>query len=190
MELSFEKHGAKCTPSEPCLICRIKTLVEKRYPAINQAPFANFKTAVGRVIFSIEEHEPGCKPCNPCINCKAWTLLKTHTGITNEEQLLRLLGLQPPPPPRPLPPPPPPPVKTGDEGKNAAVRAIRLDTLELSARIVNQLGYDNIITIGDVLKHSSAELLRIPNFGRKSLAELKELLDTKGLHIGMDAVKK
>ena len=46
---------------------------------------------------------------------------------------------------------------------------------------------DNIVYIGDLIQKSEAEMLRTPNFGRKSLNEIKEVLAAMGLHLGMDA---
>ncbi|MDO9427952.1 MAG: DNA-directed RNA polymerase subunit alpha C-terminal domain-containing protein, partial [Methylobacterium sp.] len=44
----------------------------------------------------------------------------------------------------------------------------------------------NIVYIGDLIQKSEGEMLRTPNFGRKSLNEIKEVLAAMGLHLGMD----
>ena len=62
----------------------------------------------------------------------------------------------------------------------------KVDELELSVRSANCLKNDNIIYIGDLVQKSEAEMLRTPNFGRKSLNEIKEVLTHMGLHLGMD----
>ncbi|MFC3637754.1 DNA-directed RNA polymerase subunit alpha [Camelimonas fluminis] len=62
----------------------------------------------------------------------------------------------------------------------------KVDELELSVRSANCLKNDNIVYIGDLIQKSEAEMLRTPNFGRKSLNEIKEVLATLGLHLGMD----
>jgi DNA-directed RNA polymerase subunit alpha len=62
----------------------------------------------------------------------------------------------------------------------------RVDELELSVRSANCLKNDNIIYIGDLVQKSEAEMLRTPNFGRKSLNEIKEVLAQMGLTLGMD----
>ncbi|MGC6391180.1 MAG: DNA-directed RNA polymerase subunit alpha [Alphaproteobacteria bacterium] len=62
----------------------------------------------------------------------------------------------------------------------------KVDELELSVRSANCLKNDNIVYIGDLLQKTEAELLRTPNFGRKSLNEIKEVLSHMGLHLGMD----
>jgi len=64
----------------------------------------------------------------------------------------------------------------------------KVDELELSVRSANCLKNDNIIYIGDLVQKSEAEMLRTPNFGRKSLNEIKEVLQTMGLRLGMDVV--
>ena len=62
----------------------------------------------------------------------------------------------------------------------------KVDELELSVRSANCLKNDNIIYIGDLVQHSESEMLRTPNFGRKSLNEIKEVLSHMGLHLGME----
>jgi len=62
----------------------------------------------------------------------------------------------------------------------------KVDELELSVRSANCLKNDNIIYIGDLVQKTEAEMLRTPNFGRKSLNEIKEVLQTMGLRLGMD----
>lgn len=64
----------------------------------------------------------------------------------------------------------------------------KVDELELSVRSANCLKNDNIVYIGDLIQKTEAEMLRTPNFGRKSLNEIKELLTAMGLHLGMDIV--
>ena len=62
----------------------------------------------------------------------------------------------------------------------------KVDELELSVRSANCLKNDNIVYIGDLVQKTEAEMLRTPNFGRKSLNEIKEVLATMGLHLGME----
>ena len=64
--------------------------------------------------------------------------------------------------------------------------AKKVDELELSVRSANCLKNDNIVYIGDLVQKSEAEMLRTPNFGRKSLNEIKEVLAQMGLHLGME----
>src|SRR5947209_2604147 len=61
----------------------------------------------------------------------------------------------------------------------------KVDELELSVRSANCLKNDNIVYIGDLVQKTEAEMLRTPNFGRKSLNEIKEVLAQMGLHLGM-----
>jgi DNA-directed RNA polymerase subunit alpha len=62
----------------------------------------------------------------------------------------------------------------------------KVDELELSVRSANCLKNDNIVYIGDLIQKTEAEMLRTPNFGRKSLNEIKEVLAAMGLHLGME----
>jgi len=62
----------------------------------------------------------------------------------------------------------------------------KVDELELSVRSANCLKNDNIVYIGDLVQKTEGEMLRTPNFGRKSLNEIKEVLSTMGLHLGME----
>ena len=61
----------------------------------------------------------------------------------------------------------------------------KVDELELSVRSANCLKNDAIMYIGDLVQKSEGDMLRTPNFGRKSLNEIKEVLGTMGLHLGM-----
>ena len=63
----------------------------------------------------------------------------------------------------------------------------KVDELELSVRSANCLKNDNIVYIGDLIQKTETEMLRTPNFGRKSLNEIKEILAQMGLHLGMEA---
>lgn len=62
----------------------------------------------------------------------------------------------------------------------------KVDELELSVRSANCLKNDNIIYIGDLVQKTESEMLRTPNFGRKSLNEIKEVLSNMGLRLGME----
>jgi len=62
----------------------------------------------------------------------------------------------------------------------------KVEELELTVRSTNCLKNDNIVYIGDLIQKTEAEMLRTPNFGRKSLNEIKEVLSGMGLHLGME----
>jgi DNA-directed RNA polymerase subunit alpha len=64
----------------------------------------------------------------------------------------------------------------------------KVDELELSVRSANCLKNDNIVYIGDLVQKTESEMLKTPNFGRKSLNEIKEVLSNMGLKFGMDVV--
>ncbi|MDP1557848.1 MAG: DNA-directed RNA polymerase subunit alpha [Nitrosomonas sp.] len=60
-----------------------------------------------------------------------------------------------------------------------------VDDLELTVRSANCLKVENIYYIGDLIQRTESELLRTPNLGRKSLNEIKEVLATRELTLGM-----
>lgn len=60
-----------------------------------------------------------------------------------------------------------------------------VDDLELTVRSANCLKAENIFYIGDLIQKTEMELLKTPNLGKKSLMEIKEVLVTKGLSLGM-----
>ncbi len=62
----------------------------------------------------------------------------------------------------------------------------KVDELELSVRSANCLKNDNIIYIGDLIQKTESEMLRTPNFGRKSLNEIKEVLTHMDLALGVE----
>ena len=62
----------------------------------------------------------------------------------------------------------------------------KVDELELSVRSMNCLKNDNIVYIGDLVQKTESEMLRTPNFGRKSLNEIKEVLGSMSLYLGME----
>ncbi|HXX62228.1 MAG TPA: DNA-directed RNA polymerase subunit alpha C-terminal domain-containing protein, partial [Bacteroidota bacterium] len=64
-----------------------------------------------------------------------------------------------------------------------------VDELELSVRSHNCLRAANIKTIADLVRREESELLKFRNFGRKSLAELAEIIEAEKLSFGMDVSK-
>ena len=75
--------------------------------------------------------------------------------------------------------------KTTEPGFNKNLLR-KVDELELSVRSMNCLKNDNIIYIGDLVQKTEPEMLRTPNFGRKSLNEIKEVLNSMSLYLGME----
>jgi DNA-directed RNA polymerase subunit alpha len=76
-------------------------------------------------------------------------------------------------------------VEPKDEPMFSAHLLRKVDELELSVRSANCLKNDNIVYIGDLVQKSETDMLRTPNFGRKSLNEIKEVLNGMNLHLGM-----
>jgi hypothetical protein len=79
-----------------------------------------------------------------------------------------------------------PPNDIDELSKQIAPFLRRVDDLELSVRSANCLRNDDIFYIGELVQRSEDEMLRTPNFGRKSLNEIKALLTEMGLAFGME----
>ena len=60
-----------------------------------------------------------------------------------------------------------------------------VDDLELTVRSANCLKAESIYYIGDLIQRSEVELLKTPNLGKKSLTEIKDVLASRGLALGM-----
>ncbi len=107
------------------------------------------------------DHFDGCTPLQPCNSCQAANFLRSRLKPEDFNHLIEIAG-----------------------GKSVLKQA-PLDTLiktlpGLSARSYNGLRNDNIQTIGELIVKTGMELLRIPNFGRRSLAEVESALMSVG----------
>lgn len=67
-----------------------------------------------------------------------------------------------------------------------AVLMKRISDLPVTKRSANCLRNENIVYLADLVRFTEPEMMKMPNFGRKSLTELRELLEQHGLHFGMD----
>jgi len=79
-------------------------------------------------------------------------------------------------------------VGAGEEPDQPPIDPILLrpvDDLELTVRSANCLKAENIYLIGDLIQRTEVELLKTPNLGKKSLTEIKDVLATRGLSLGM-----
>ncbi|MCS7053260.1 MAG: DNA-directed RNA polymerase subunit alpha [Ignavibacterium sp.] len=83
----------------------------------------------------------------------------------------------------------PAPKKDSETERIRKLLLTKVDDLELSVRANNCLKAANIKTIADLVRRDEEELLRFRNFGRKSLAELGEIIENMGLEFGMDVDK-
>ncbi|MFA3782858.1 DNA-directed RNA polymerase subunit alpha [Melioribacteraceae bacterium 4301-Me] len=83
-------------------------------------------------------------------------------------------------------------VESKEDAETERIRKILMtsvDDLELSVRSHNCLKAANIKTLGDLVRRDENEMLKFRNFGRKSLAELIEIVENYGLEFGMDVDK-
>ena len=71
------------------------------------------------------------------------------------------------------------------ESKSDNVLDQPIESLDLGGRILNMLRNAGIVTVRDLVSRGDDDLLRITNFGKKALAEVRENLETSGLGLGM-----
>jgi DNA-directed RNA polymerase subunit alpha len=76
-------------------------------------------------------------------------------------------------------------VQEKEEDKIDPILLRPVDDLELTVRSANCLKAENIYYIGDLIQRTEVELLKTPNLGKKSLTEIKDVLASKGLSLGM-----
>jgi DNA-directed RNA polymerase alpha subunit len=116
-------------------------------------------------------HEDGCTPLQPCRRCKALSFLREKLNMSDFAELLMIFG----------------------EVQNALIEnadvvdiSTPLDKYgeQFSVRVRNSLYNENIKTLGDLLRYKESDLLRIPNFGRMSLIEVKEVVKQTGHKLG------
>jgi DNA-directed RNA polymerase subunit alpha len=74
---------------------------------------------------------------------------------------------------------------TGIDSVRLAELQTPIDDLELSVRSVNSLKNSNIRSLGDLVRQTESQILQVKNFGKKSLQEIADLLERKGLNFGM-----
>ena len=79
--------------------------------------------------------------------------------------------------------------KTANQKELKKILLTPVDDLELSVRSHNCLKAANIKNLAELVRKDEQEMLKFRNFGRKSLAELMEIVETLGLDFGMDVDK-
>lgn len=117
-----------------------------------------------RVLF---EHVPGCTPMKPCLSCQVATYLRGALRLGQYNHLLKMIH---------------PPPEIPEDQKIPLIASI--EDLHLSSRTRNALKKEHIRTVHELIRTPSEALLRMPNFGAKSLAEIEEALMTRGRRLG------
>lgn len=107
------------------------------------------------------QHQPGCKPMSPCQPCQAAEFLRQKLTPEDFATLAEILQDTP----------------------ATLTPSSPLDYLPVSIRIRNALKNNHCITVGDVCELSRKDLLMMPNFGIKSVEELKDALSDAGLRL-------
>lgn len=113
-----------------------------------------------------QSHEEGCTPLKPCKHCRASSFLRAELGAQKFEQFLGIYEL-----------------RTEDTPDSLSPLSRPVSELEFSVRTVSCLRDHNIVTVRDLIQKTDQDLLRIPNFGRKSLNEVKAVLGSMHLRL-------
>jgi DNA-directed RNA polymerase alpha subunit len=109
------------------------------------------------------EHLEGCAPLNPCASCKATELLRKRLS-EQEMNIFIELVLQAYT------------VKKECATSTSLSSSLLRAEFDFTTRIFNALEFGNITTVGELASKTEGELLNLPNFGMKSLNEIKEAL--------------
>lgn len=149
------------------------TALDSLFSPIRQVSFQVEPTRLGQVLdydrLKLNVETNGAVDCEEALTFAARVLHDQFSVFINFEEE----------PPKPI-------VEEPDPlGFNPALLR-RVDDMELSVRASNCMRHENIVYIGDLVTRSEAVLMRVPNFGRKSLNEIKVTLATMGLNLGMD----
>jgi DNA-directed RNA polymerase alpha subunit len=115
-----------------------------------------------------QEHLPGCTPFNPCVNCGIASFLRSKLLPKDLTDFILMMKEVP-----------------STQVNMEALLNEPISVLELTVRAANCLKAERIDSIGDLLTKTEHELFQIPNLGRKALNEIKEVLASRGLTLGM-----
>jgi len=105
-------------------------------------------------------HVLGCTPLNPCASCKAATFLRSKLSADDFKEFASMM-----------------------QKASTGPLADSIDTLDFTVRTANCLKAESIHTVGDLVKLTEMELLKIPDLGRRCLNEIQEVLSHRGLEL-------
>lgn len=149
------------------------TALDSLFSPIRQVSFQVEPTRLGQVLdydrlkFNVETN--GAVDCEEALTFAARVLHDQFSVFINFEEE----------PPKPV-------VEEPDPLGFSPALLRQVEDMELSVRAANCMRHENIVYIGDLVTKSEAALMRVPNFGRKSLNEIKVTLATMGLNLGME----
>lgn len=116
--------------------------------------------------FSLNEHEQGCTPLQPCRTCRIVSFLRERLGTSEFDKFLALCNDSPD--------------ARANGDLNIPIAELRD---QISSRAYNCLIQNNIKTLGDLVGKTAYELLRVREFGRKSLDQVEMMLTQRGLRL-------
>lgn len=176
MTIELNVHEAGCVPFRRCRACRIADIIGKFLPKEMMTILAAGEESAQ---FEPGVHLSGCSPINPCATCVCIAGLKEDLAPGRFKQFTDLL-----------------------EGDKSAYEielehdpsyqdlqrrmTTTVESLCFSVRTANALKLNGILLLSDLCSKTEAEMLRLQNFGRQSLNEVKEMLSEMRLSLGMN----
>ncbi|MBP9669376.1 MAG: hypothetical protein KBE09_03735, partial [Candidatus Pacebacteria bacterium] len=133
---------------------------------------------------AFSDHSGPCTPWNPCVACQGAALIRENLVAESIRELgekLRALD---------NPAEPTTPVESPETNDEYLARKLATPWKEVLKDHISRRSYgaleatSEVVTLGDLVRCTEAEMLTTPNFGRKCLNELKEVLADQGLHFG------
>ncbi len=174
-------HEKKCSPLMPCDHCKLGEFLRSHLKTEALEQLQRLFAAAPDIVF--RTHHGECSPWRPCNACQAVALIRQNFNPKKLDELAERLEALHAPPQQ---------VATAaadhetSDDRVARMLATPLQDAfpDLSIRTRNCLQNEGYTTLREIVRKTEKEMLTLPNFGYKSLNELKELLYAKGLHFG------
>ncbi len=180
LAIVLKTHKDECSPLIPCAHCAVVNYLRQSLKGEHLRQLRIILAETPDILFN--QHYGECSPWERCRSCSAATLILQHLHPQSLVELESRLNQ--------LDNPAPLQAETAQAETDTEHLARKLATSwkdalpDLSKRTYSCLENEQYVTLGDIVRQTEAEMLRAPNFGRKSLNELKELLMQQGLHFG------
>lgn len=176
MTLSLAHHENGCVPEKRCRACRAADIIHSVKLGAAQALLFRAPDAAP---YDPGSHMPGCTPLAPCDNCRATIILRQRLGNEKFSEFSALLDDRIP-------------LDVFERMEQPGYEYLKeilakcLDEIEWSVSTANCLKNAGIMLVADLCVLTEGDLCRLPHFGRRNVDEVKDILQSKGLRLGME----